>query len=681
MTRNLFTLVAVTAATATLLAQGSAGRFQRERSAEVTTPGQQRLDIDVALLDGSQPFTVMSPGERFIAAGGLNDLRLFSANGQEIPYLLVPPSPDVPLLVSGRVLPITATDTPNEKASGFEVDFETLGTIDAIELDRVRAPFLKRFRLEASGDRSRWTELMAEGTAFSLPAEQLAHTRIEFAPGGYRYVRVTWDDTNSARVAAPDVVTARRVTPSSSGPIVRAPITIAQRPSEPGRSRFRLTLPAARLPIVALELTVGGGHLSRDAAVLEASLVGEQAQPQIIGNARLVRVVRDGLNADALRIPIRQPREPQLDLVVDNGDNPALLLEGVTAVFAELPWIYFESAPGPIVARFGDPRLAAPRYDLEAARDTIPTTPARAAWRAEPPRIVAPESEGLPMPDVGSALATEGFEYVREIPAGPAGLITVPLDAAVMAHSGIRSRRFTDLRVIDRSGLQVPYLLEKRDEPLIVETTMERRDLPSTVQAPGGRVTSYAVRVPHQALPNARLVLSTQARVFRRSVTLGRVAPAAERRPARLVAHGNVTWVHADETTAAPTVTFPLPESIEGDLFLIVEEGDNQPLPIDKVTILLPSYAVRLFRRPDLPLRLIYGKDRVPSPRYDLQLLAPQLMGRLAEEVVPGPESRFAESEAGSAIEPVPPVVFWAVLALAVLVLLTMIVKLMRREA
>ena len=152
------------------------------------------------------------------------------------------------------------------------------------------------------------------------------------------------------------------------------------------------------------------------------------------------------------------------------------------------------------------------------------------------------------------------------------------------------------------------------------------------------------MRLPYEALPDARLVLSTQARVFKRSVTLSSVVPAAERRPARLVTHGNVTWVHADEATAAPTITFPLPESIEGDLFLIVEEGDNQPLPIDKATILLPSYAMRLFRRPDLPLRLIYGKDRVPAPRYDLQLLAPQLMGRLAEEVTPGPEQRFGES-------------------------------------
>jgi hypothetical protein len=680
MTRRLLTLIALTATTATLMAQGTAGRFQRERSAEVITPGQQRLDIDVPLLQGSQPFTVMSPGDRFIATGGLNDLRLFSTSGAEIPYLLVPPVPDVPQFVPGRVLPITATDTPNQKASGFEVDFDTLATIDAIDLNRVPAPFLKRFRLEASGDRTRWTQLVAEGTAFSLPAQQLAHTRIEFEPGEYRYVRVTWDDTNSGRVTAPDMVSARRVMRSSSGPILRAPIAITQRPSEPGRSRFRLTLPAARLPIVALELTVGGGHLSRTATVLEASLVGEQAQPQIIGNARLVRVVQDGINADALRIPIRQPREPQLDLVVDNGDNPALLLEGVIAVFAELPWIYFESAPGPIVARFGDPRLAAPSYDLEAVRDTIPTTPAKASWRPEPPRTLSPESEGLPMPEVGGALITDGFEYAREIPAGPAGLITIPLDAAVMAHSGISSRRLTDLRVVDRSSLQVPYLLEKRDEPLIVDTTMERRDLPDGVQAPGGRITSYLVRLPFEKLPDARLVLSTQARVFKRSVTVGSVSRATERIPARLISHGNVTWVHADEAMAAPTVTFPLPESVEGDLFVIVEEGDNQPLPIDKVTILLPSFAMRLFRRPDLPLRLIYGKDRVPAPRYDLQLLAPQLMGRLAEEVTAGPEQRFGESATASGVEMVPPVVFWSVLALAVLVLLALIVRLMRRE-
>lgn len=672
-------MVAVGVCSATMLAQSP--RFQHERTAETVTPGPQRLEIDLPLLVGSQPFTITRSADRSIAGGGLNDLRLFNAEGVEVPYLLVAPPPGQSARVIGRILPITASDLPNAKSSGFEVDFEGINVIDAIHLDAIQGPFLKRFRLEGSGDRSRWTVLVAEGTAFNLPAEQLAHTRIEFAPGAYRYVRVTWDDTNSARVALPSTVAARMPVSATPGPILREAITIARRPSEPGRSRFRLTMPAPRLPIVALELTVGGGHLSRDARVLESSLVGGQAQPRMIGSAKLVRVVRDGINADALRIPILQPSEPQLDLVVDDGDNPALALEGVTAVFAELPWIYFEAPAGAITARYGDVKLAAPRYDLEAVRASVPANPNPASWRTAPPLTLTPDSDGLPMPERGGQLEIDGFEFMRDLPAGPAGLISVPLDAAVMAHSGIASRRLTDLRVVDNSRAQVPYLLEKRDEPLLVETVLERRDLPSELAQPAGRVTTYVVRLPYPKLPDARLVLTTQSRVFRRPLSMASVVPAAERRPPRLVSHAAIMWVHADPETAAPAVTMRVPEAVEGDLYILIEEGDNQPLPIEKATILLPSYAIRLNRPADEPLRLLYGKDGVTPPRYDLELLAPQVMGRVAEEVTAGAEQQFSAAASLTSAAAMSPVVFWTVLGLAVLVLLAMVVKLMRKEA
>ena len=664
---------------ATALAQSP--RFQHERAAEAVAAGPQRLEIDVPLLVGSQPFIVNRVGERSIAGGGLNDLRLFNAQGVEVPYLLVPPAPGQPARLVGRVLPIAASDAANAKSSGFEVDFESINTIDAIDLDAIQGPFLKRFTLEGSGDRTRWTVLVAEGTAFNLPAEQVAHTRIEFTPGAYRYVRVTWDDTNSARVAPPGVVAARLVTAPHSGPVLREPITIARRPSEPGRSRFRLTLPAARLPIVALELTVGGGHLSRNARILESSVVGEQAQPRVIGGAKLVRVVRDGVTADALRIPIRQPSEPQLDLVVDDGDNPPLPLEGVTAVFAELPWIYFEAPAGTITARYGDATLAAPRYDLEAVRPDVPADLQTASWRTTPPLTLTPETEGLPMPETGSRLDIENFEYMRDIPAGPAALISVALDAAVMAHSGIASRRLTDLRVVDTDRQQVPYLIEKRDEPLIVDTVLERRDLPADLTRPPGRVSSYVVRLPYPQLSEARLVLTTQSRVFRRALSMASVVAAAERRPPRLASHASLNWVHADPSTAAPAVTLRLPEFVDGELFVLIEEGDNQPLPIEKATILLPSFAIRMNRPANEPLRLLYGKDGVPAPRYDLQLLAPQVMGRVAEEVTAGAEQPFTPAVTRSDVAALSPIVFWSALGLAVLVLLGMVVKLMRKEA
>jgi hypothetical protein len=482
-------------------------------------------------------------------------------------------------------------------------------------------------------------------------------------------------------VSAPDRVMVRRVTVSAPGPMMRSAVSVTRRDSEPGRSRFRLTLPAPRLPIVALELTVSGGNLLRNARVLEPGLVGQEARPRLLGQTQLTRVVRDAMAADALRIEITQPTEPQLDLVVDDGDNPPLALEGVTAVYAELPWIYLETPEaGSIIARYGDPKLAAPRYDLEAARAIVPSAPFRALWRPQPPITLAPEPEGLLMPDTGGALAAEGFGYVRDIPEGPAGLITVPLDAAVMAHSGIAPRRLRDLRVVDRSNLQIPYLLELRDEPLMVDAILERRGLPSGVQAASTRASSYFVRVPYSPLPDARLVVTTRARVFQRSVTLGVVTPASDRQPARFNRQASQSWTHADQAVSAPALAFPLPDASGGELFLVIEEGDNQPLPIDNARVLMPAYAVRLYRRADIPLRMLYGKDNLGSPQYDLQLLAPQVLGRPATDVAAGPEQQLGAVGTSSSFDAVPPAVFWSVLGVTVLVLLTLIVRLMKNQ-
>jgi hypothetical protein len=654
-----------------------APRFRLERSVEIASPGAQRLDFDVALLAGAKPFTVTAQsagtGVRSIARNGASDLRLFNAAGGEIPYLLMPPPITQPSMASSTVLPVV----PTEKTSGFEVDLGGPRLIDALHMLGIPPPFLKRFTLEGSGDRQRWTALVSEGTAFDLPAEELRHTQIPFAPGSYRYLRVTWDDTNSGRVAPPAAATARLVERFAAGPPLVAPLTFERRPSEPGRSRFRIRLPGSQLPVVALDLKVSGGYLLRDARVMEARVSGSEAQPTLIGQSRLRRAVRDGVAADALRVPIRQPREPQLDLVVDDGSNPPLELTGVSAVFAELPWIFFESPAGTVTARYGDPRLAAPRYDLEAARAAVPDDPARAGWGAAPPAGIVAEPEAAPMPETGSVIDAMGFQYVREIPPGAAGLITVPLDAPALAHSASIAGRFRDVRVIDIESRQVPYLLERRDEPITIDLVLERKDLDESLVR-DRRSTSYAIQLPFDRLPQARLTLTTLARVFRRSVTVATLVEPDERhREPRLLVLATHPWSHADSETPAGPLTFEVPERLAGALWVIVDEGDNQPLPIQQATLLLPSYAIRLFRRADLPLRLAYGHKELLEPRYDLALLAPQVMGRVATEVAAAAESA---AEPSPALQLVPPPVFWSFLGIAVVILLALVVRLIRRE-
>ncbi|HEV8392934.1 MAG TPA: DUF3999 family protein, partial [Vicinamibacterales bacterium] len=454
-----------------LLAAGAASAqpvppdtFRHERTVTVTTAGPQRLDLDATVLAGAQPvalYPVPQPDRRFVP-NGPPDLRLYTMSGVEVPYLFVAPPLDHQKVVIGSVKAIAAT----EKTSGFEVDYrELIPALEVVALDQVPPPFLKRFRLEGSGDRTRWTVLIAEGTAFNLPAEGLRHVKIPFDPGDYRYLRVTWDDTNSARVSAPASAGAYHHVDAYAGPALRVPLTFERRNTEPGRSRFHVTLPGSRLPIMALDLTIGGGHLMRDVRVLEAALARDArptdpgVTPQVIGQARLTRVIKDGATAEAIRVEIpRPPGEPDLDLVFDDGNNPPIDLQGVTAVFADLPWIYFESEPGTLIARYGSPKTEAPRYDLEAVRGSIPVALGRASWGAErtPPAEAPRPAPGLPMPSRGAAMTIGDFAYRRSLPSGPEGLSVIPLDAAALAHSASERGHFADIRVLDADGLQVP---------------------------------------------------------------------------------------------------------------------------------------------------------------------------------------------------------------------------------
>ena len=227
---------------------------------------------------------------------------------------------------------------------------------------------MKRLSLEASADREHWTQAIPEGTLFDLPDRQLRQMDAAFPAGPYRYLRVTWDDTHSARVPG---------CPSSStsgwrSPMPRpAPRTVTlpfeRRPSEPGRSRYHVTLPGSRLPLVALRLDAGGTYVFRSVSVTEPRLGAWQAAPVTIGQALLVR---DRSAGSELRVAIEQPSQAELDVLVEDGDNPPLDLRGLSGEFAELPWIYVD-APGPLVARYGDPVSRHPRYDLEAARATV----------------------------------------------------------------------------------------------------------------------------------------------------------------------------------------------------------------------------------------------------------------------------------------------------------------------
>jgi hypothetical protein len=667
--------------------------FRFERPIVVSTGGPHRLAIDVSLLVGGNAFRVAatSPsGDRAdrdvvaTAAGGLTDLRLFDAAGKEVAHLLVPhPAVEPTWQAAIAILPVAPVETEKDKTSGFEADLGGLFMIDRFRIEGLSPPYLKRIRLEGSGDRARWTVLVGEGTVFDLPDSRLRQTELSFTAGSYRYLRVTWDDARSARIAQAPSVAARQIATGSMRAPLTTPVVFERRPSEPGRSRFHVRLPGGRLPLVALTVDVAGGRVLREAEVYEARLAGAEAQPALIGRGTLKRVEQGSLAAEALRVPIEAPIEAEIDLVVDDGDNPPLDVRAITAEFAELPWIYFEAPEGALAARYGNPSLPAPKYDLEAARPALRIdTVTEAAWGEARARTADENAVSAvpPMPTVGAPVDAGAFRFVRDIPAGDAGLIAVRLDEAALAHSRGLGSRFGDVRVIDADGRQIPYLIERSSEPLSIEVSLAKLSTrPGALGAPRASETVYRIGLPYAGLPASRLVLSTNARVFKRPIHVAvEREPDRRRRDPWIETLGTATWVRADQDTPAAALVMTLPGVNAKDVLLIVEEGDNTPLPIASARLLLPGYRMRLFRERGQSLRLAYGRTDLAPPSYDLALLAPRVFGVSAVEVSPAPER---EERAGGAAAIVSPRLFWGILVGAVIVLVGLIAHLVRKPA
>jgi hypothetical protein len=660
----------VLAAAAAARAAEAPSRF--ERPLVPAGPGANRAAVDMPLLAGASPMRyagVLAGGPAFPAwQGGLEDLRLFTASGREVPYLLLPPPVREERWEAASLLPIPAT----KASSGFEAELKAPRTIGRVRLEGLPRPFLKRFRLEGSGDRSRWTVLVPEGTLFDLPDEKLRRVEASFPPGEFRYLRVAWDDRMSGRVPLPRGVSVLVVEAPVPFLPDRASVAFSRAASEPGKSRYHLKLAGANLPIVALELGVGPGHLLRDARVTEPRLAGGEVLPHLLGGGTLRQTTREAGTASDLRISIASPSGPDLDLVVSDGDNPPLDLESVEAILAPLPSIWFEAASAdPLVARFGNPALSAPRYDLEAARGAAGRTPAgEARWGAlRDVASGAPPAPASPLPEFGAAVDRTRFGRSRTIQSVKGGLNAVPLDAAILAHGTLAS-----LRIADAQGRQVPYLLERRDEPLTLELGSSDRAMKD---GESRRVSSYRIALGFDSLPASRLVLSTSARVFERPVTVTVTRRDAGRRDERVEALARAVWRHADPETAAPPLVLDLPALDVAAVTLSVDEGDNSPLPLAPARLLLPSYRLRFFAASDEERTLLYGEPTLGSPRYDLALLAPRLVGVASNDASLGPERVNAVPAPGARDRKL----FWGILVAAVLALLVLLGRLLRPGA
>ena len=261
----------------------------------------------------------------------------------------------------------------------------------------------------------------------------------------------------------------------------------------------------------------------------------------------------------------------------------------------------------------------------------------------------------------GAPLDVERFRYAREVLQVEPGLAALTLDNSALAHSHLG-----DLRIADARGRQIPYLRERSPDPLIVE-------LPAPERMEDGTRSRYRLKLPYPRLPEARLIVDTTAGIFERRAHLE--GPLSRRGRPEWIGSGGL-WRHAGPGPAPP-LTLEVPANAGETVDLVLDEGDNAPLPLGRMRLHLETWTLRFFHPGGRGVRLLYGRNDLGEPRYDLSLIAAQLDPSQAREVTLAPEP---PADRTSDTARVPRGLFWGALVAAVAVLLLVLARLVREE-
>ncbi len=626
--------------------------WRHRQEINVPTSGVVRVELPDATFDAAAP--------------DLRDIRLLDPEGREVPLLLDQPP---------------ARTATTVKPSKFETHLEgsdtvvtlTTGSHQPIASLRLETPhphFLRAARVEISADGTAWQPLL-EG----LPLfRQWGAEKLDIALGNLAtaWVRV--------RVTGGLPFTGASLALTAGPAIEPLPVgaRISARDEFAGETVLTVTLDGQHVPLAALELETAEPLFMRRITVGVRDLRDLVADERIIGTGTLYRVALDGAPARAqLRLEFdHTPLSRELLVHIHNGDSPPLTVNDVRMLRRPVGLIFQAANAGRYTLLSGNPQATAPRYDLAAFAGDLRTARATTVTPGplEDTPGYAPRSSLAepPLPDVplvGAPLDTKGWTRRKAVQLAAPGVQELELDPAALA--GARTD-FADLRLL-RAGHQIPYILER--------TALGRSLLLSPEPAPDPKrpaVSIWKLDLPHSAVPLRRLVLASDTPLFQRHFRLYEKVVAHDGRTyERTLASG--PWNRTPEPGSPRTRVFDLSDRPQtGTIWLETDNGDNPPIALANVTAEHP--VVRLvFKTAETDgYELLYGHPQVGAPRYDLSLVARQLLTAARTPVRLGTEESDPEGFARGVLRHLKGgVVFWGALSVVVIVLLVVVARML----
>lgn len=619
------------------------------------------------------------------ARSDLSDVRIFDSDGAEVPFLIetaVPRPP--PRLIERRAA--TPIEVRNVRPRGDKASTGRRREMFAVEIPSAPpkglawelvlitpAPrFVRRFEVREGG--SDKGPIFAEGSIFRLPSPLRERTRIPLPEDvrGVIHITLEPEDEDSAYLE-PELVFETAL-PVSSSPSVRVPLLETARVRLGGKTVISLERPRGIVPS-ALRVETPADTFYRPIEVWDE---GAGHGLDRLGRGVVFRVQAKP-SAESIEVPVDRARGSSLRVEIEDADSPPLAGLSLVAVVTQPSLLFARPRAGSeLVLRFGGGRAHRPRYDLEGLRDALDRG-ARGnlgnRWprRAGEARLgeIRPNPVFDPAPALGFAMrpgpAVEAGEYSHRMslraPASAEGALRLRLSPEVLAAA--RSD-LGDLRVVDGTGRQWPFLLEEGAAREEIQLKIEgpRRD--------GGK-SRYELVPPASPVAMDSIVLDIKADYLDRTYQI--VAEMGNGRSE--VVGGGMLSRRPGSQGSWLEVLFP--KTRAGSFALIVDDGDDAPIDLKaaKSTIMVPDL---FLAAPAGDYTLLVGQPAAPAARYELGRARDLVLSVSAEPMEAGPLQKnpaFSPPPAESKTEQY---ALWAVLAIAAIALSALTLRLARRE-
>jgi len=620
---------------------------------DVPANGLIRLNLAVETLDA--------------ACSDLGDVRILDSAGHEVPYLIDRPMPRGESALRSQELRTALepaatriTLTTGTKASLKGVTFETPPDIE----------FIKAVRVESSHDGAQWRQLASDKLIFKM-AGGAANPSVSFPEGIWEFLRLTIDDSRTAAVPFTGVLLQVAET---NAPVEPLPVTIKTRDESLGVTRLAIDLGAANLTVASLRIKTSDPLFARPVTIAVPELTDDGLHEQTLCTGSVYRMDVSGKVESHLEIPIdAQIRGRQMIVLIDNGDSPPLVINAVDADRRVTHLVFLAREPGRYQMLSGNNQCPVPRYDLSELGDQLKSASAvelRPASLTTSRDYKSPDSLAA-LPLTGATIDVAAWKFRKPIQVSKPGAQQIELDPDVLARAA-RDQR--DLRIVTEDR-QLPFLLERTSISRSVPLT------PTLANDPKKPTLSrWSLKLPQAGVPIARITCAAGSALFRREMRLSEEV-ADERGDTFPRELGRATWkkVPGEATREFAIQLDVAPQS--GTLFLETENGDNPPIDLHDFRGYYPVTRLVFKAASDStqPVWIYYGNPDAALPRYDVNLIADQLLRADrasatlgAQENMGSKTERITQTLSGSARY-----IFWGVLGVVVVALLLLISRLL----